>query len=135
MRRREDLARARITMHEPKWKTRDGRLVKMKDMSDLQLEATIRYLEAYGVEAVLMTPEQLEEDPVARAELLMGRMNEGHGVKYKELLTERERRKFELRRAQALIAAERPGAPVEREGTEIYCVTSLGESLRRLSRR
>lgn len=88
-------------------------------MSDAFLANVIQYLESHGVHAALMSPEQREEDPLANAEYRMGRMGEGHAVKYKELVAERERRKFALRYAQAMMAVERPGAPVQSAGTRL----------------
>ena len=70
------------------WRTQDGRVIKIKKMSDEHLENTIRFLERRGVR----TEHEQVTDPVAQTEAMMC----GHSVttrcQYEAMLEERERR-------------------------------------------
>jgi hypothetical protein len=101
------------------WKTFDGRVIPIRAMDQNHLENAIKWLERRGIAGGLMTPEQLEEDPVAKAEWLMGDVNEFTLVKYQQLLAERERRRAEVLNTRALMAATHPGHGAEQSGAGV----------------
>ncbi len=70
------------------WKTKDGRLILIKDMDDKHLANTIRYLEARGVR----TEEEQRTDPIAQTEVEMSNVSVVTRVQYEAMLKERERR-------------------------------------------